>query len=570
MTNQTYEIEIFKAGEHTASNGATLDFPRHKLREAVTTYNPQIFRAPAIISHDTGGISDNSIADKELCYGVPHKLRLDGDSLRAIFTKLSPKLVQWLRDGALHSLSPSFYLPNSPNNPYPGKLSLRHIAFLGKTPPAVKGLAPIPQPPVDWSEAEFEEFGYCEFNVFAPEEGVVDFSIGITNMQVNPHMIAADLFQRYRENLIATEDLETAESVLPGETIAALREQAVQEQQKDRQILDLQMEVQELRNKCSEFESQLENYSNWDEDEDEMDYGQMKLEYGQMKLEYGQMKSRIAELEEMMDEESEYGEGYYKRKCGDKDKQIAELTEQLKLKKPAETTMSPMSYSEMTDYKGLMKTLKMTASAVAEATGIDIDELTDYVNGDGELTKKEIEKLNSILNTEMSDKQEEIEYAESQLAAKIAELAEREDALAQREAELADKEQKAEFSEVSKKVDELINAGKVNAQRRDRTIKLLLNASNDSLIEFSEDEMLTPRQELIAQLESVKPWNFGETIVKGDEIPATDNSIAVTPGATQESVQGLAAVNAWCIANKKDFNSDADFNEALKALNIEF
>lgn len=566
MANQTYEIEIFKAGEHTASNGATLDFPRHKLREAVTTYNPQIFRAPAIISHDTGGIPDKSIADKELCYGVPHKLKLVGDSLRAVFTKLSPKLVQWLRDGALHSLSPSFYLPNSPNNPYPGKLSLRHIAFLGKTPPAVKGLAPIPQPPVDWSEAEFEEFGYCDFNVFAPEEGVVDFSIGIPNMQVNPHTIAADLFQRYRENLIATEDLETAENVLPGEMIAALREQAVQEQQKDRQILDLQMEVQELRNKCSEFESQLENYSNWDEDEDEMDYGQMKLEYGQM-------KSRIAELEEMLDEDSEFGEGYYKRKCKDKDKQIAELTEELmnaKSKKGYESTMQAMSYAEMTDYKGLMKTLKMTAEDVAEATGIDIDELTAYVDGEGELTKKEIEKLNSILNTEMSDKQEEIEYAESQLAAKIAELAEREDALTQREAELADKEQKAEFSEVSKKVDELINAGKVNAQRRDRTIKLLLNASNESLIEFSEDEMLTPRQELIAQLESVKPWNFSETIVKGDEIPTVDNSIAVTPGATQESVQGLAAVNAWCIANKKDFNSDADFNEALKALKIEF
>jgi hypothetical protein len=549
LGRQPYEIEIFKAGQHTASNGATLDFPRHKLSEAANTYNPKIFRAPAIISHDTDGVADRTIADKELCYGVPAQIKLVGNSLKAIFHKMSPKLVQWLRDGALHSISPSFYLPNSPNNPYPGKLALRHIAFLGKTPPSVKGLAPIPEPPIDWSEADFEEYGYCEFNVFAPETGVVDFSIGLNNMFISPITIAADLFQRYREHLIDSEDLETAESVLPADQIQALREQAIAESQKDQQILELKMELVDLSRRCEELEDQL------DDDEDDED------EDG---LSYTKLKERIAELEENLSNNYS-GDNYYKKQCASKDRQIAELNEKLR----NQNSNMVASYAETENYKAMMKTLKMSVEDVSGETGIDEDALQAFLDGEGELSKKDLAKLNSVLNTEMSDKEEELEYREQQLENKAYEISSREEEINRRESLLAQREEEAEFSEVSKFVDGLINTGRLSAQRRDRTIKVILNTSNSELVEFSEDEVLTPRQELMSQMEAVKPWNFSEPIVVSEEIP-TSHSLKVTPGATAESVQGLEAVQQWCQSNGKDFNNIGDFNEALSALNINF
>lgn len=201
-----YEIEIFRAGKREASNGIAYDFPVSALKEVVDTYDPGNFRAPLIVSHDTDGQKDANIAESELCYGVPDKLRLVGDRLKAVFTTIVPQAVEWIKTGMLHSISSSFYTPNSRHNPYPGKHSLRHIALLGKTPPAVKGLAPI---------------NLCEFSINNNLDGVLEFSIP---MYDDANAIAAALFQRFREYLIDAESLEVADRVLPMDEIQKLRD----------------------------------------------------------------------------------------------------------------------------------------------------------------------------------------------------------------------------------------------------------------------------------------------------------------------------------------------------------
>ncbi len=45
--------------------------------------------------------------------------------------------------GKFKKVSAAFYLPDSPNNPHKGVLSLRHVGFLGAMPPAVKGLKQV-------------------------------------------------------------------------------------------------------------------------------------------------------------------------------------------------------------------------------------------------------------------------------------------------------------------------------------------------------------------------------------------------------------------------------------------
>ncbi|MDL6388248.1 peptidase, partial [Escherichia coli] len=69
---------------------------------------------------------------------------------------LDPQFAEMVTDGRFKKVSASFYLPDSPSNPKPGVLYLRHVGFLGAQPPSVKGL----------KQVSFSE----------QEEGVVEFA----------------------------------------------------------------------------------------------------------------------------------------------------------------------------------------------------------------------------------------------------------------------------------------------------------------------------------------------------------------------------------------------------------
>lgn len=303
MPLSLYEIEIFKAGTRPASNGAMTTISPQDLQEVVDTYNPSYFRAPLVVSqvlgHDIGSYTDKTVSkSKELCHGIPKTLRLVGDRLIAGFDRMSRDFANWVRNKQIHSVSSSFYLPNSPNNPYPGKWSLRHIAGLGATPPACKGLAPLPEPPVEWQEAGGAGGQGGRGGIFTPclvsfneqEEGVVDFGMGIAIMGNSPWAIAADLFQRYREHLIESEDLETADRVLPADQIAALRSMAEVDNDKQMQIYDLQNQIAELRMRAV--------------GDDDYDYGE-DMNYKKAMKDAGMSVADVASATGMSEEETQ-------------------------------------------------------------------------------------------------------------------------------------------------------------------------------------------------------------------------------------------------------------------------
>ncbi|WP_190873971.1 hypothetical protein [Aulosira sp. FACHB-615] len=257
------------------------------LQQVVDTYNPEHFRAPLIVSqsigHDIGSYTDKTASkSKELCHGIPKQLRLAGDRLMAGFEKVSKDFAQWVRDKQIHSVSSSFYLPNSPNNPYSGKWSLRHIAGLGTTPPACKGLAALPDPPPEWMEVGSREWGAGVFEPYAisfneQEEGVIDF-MGVM-IASSPWMIAADLFQRQREYLIESESLEVADRVLPADQIAALRSMAEMDSDKSRQIYELQMRIAQLeREELSEYGEGMKKTKPMDDEEEMMEDDEEDME----------------------------------------------------------------------------------------------------------------------------------------------------------------------------------------------------------------------------------------------------------------------------------------------------
>lgn len=170
------EIEILRKGQAVSSNGVEVDLNDELLDQVVESYDPQNFKAPLIVSHNTGGEDDASLAESELAYGFPTRLERRGDRVKAVFEKISPQFVQWNRQGRLLGISPSLYPPTAAANPTPGRWSLRHIAGLGKNPPAIKGLAPLAL-----SELAQQEDWVLSLNEFKQdgEDESVDFSYGM-------------------------------------------------------------------------------------------------------------------------------------------------------------------------------------------------------------------------------------------------------------------------------------------------------------------------------------------------------------------------------------------------------
>lgn len=244
-----YELEILRTGDHVSSDGRKVSVTSDMLRQMADTYNPSHFRAPLIVSpHNTNGWSDRDVVLSELCFGVPKALRVVGGRLKAVFDQIAPEFVNWARNGMVHSVSSSIYMPDSPSNPYPGKNALRHIAALGKTPPAVKGMAP---------------FALSEFSLGPEAEAVsVTTEIELTTMMADSTdfmfagSAASSLFQKLREWLIDFKSAEVADRVLPAEAISILSEvervEYVRRDEFDSRMQLMAETVSEIREMCAE------------------------------------------------------------------------------------------------------------------------------------------------------------------------------------------------------------------------------------------------------------------------------------------------------------------------------
>lgn len=184
------KIEIFKAGKRPDSNGNFTEIKVSQLAQAVTAYDPSLHEAPAVIGHP----KDNAPA-----YAWVKGLSLEGDTLKAELTQIDPEFSEMVQMGRFKKISASFYLEDSPHNPKPGKLYLRHVGFLGAMPPAVKGLR----------NPEFSE----------NEKGVVNFSIEIEdNVEINAlraenEQLKAE--ERARKNLDFAEGLVSVGRLAP-------------------------------------------------------------------------------------------------------------------------------------------------------------------------------------------------------------------------------------------------------------------------------------------------------------------------------------------------------------------
>lgn len=183
MTSPLKPIQIFKPGQHTAMNGVTLEYSEADLADCARAYDPATAPAPLVVGHPKIDAP---------AYGWVQSLAVSDGVLTASPKELDPAFCELVRAGRYKTISASFYLPNSPNNPKPGHLYLRHVGFLGAAAPAVKGLKPV----------EFSE----------DEAGVVTFA----ELPLSSLFSLGRLFRNLREYLIGEKGQDTADRVLPG------------------------------------------------------------------------------------------------------------------------------------------------------------------------------------------------------------------------------------------------------------------------------------------------------------------------------------------------------------------
>jgi hypothetical protein len=121
-------VKLFPAGKHRGDDGNVYDITPAFLEAVVKNYDPELHEAPAVIGHPKTDAP---------AYGWASELRFNGGLLEAQFTQVEPQFEEMVQAGRFKKRSPSFYVDKSiaPNGVAP---YLRHVAFLGAQPPAVK------------------------------------------------------------------------------------------------------------------------------------------------------------------------------------------------------------------------------------------------------------------------------------------------------------------------------------------------------------------------------------------------------------------------------------------------
>lgn len=185
-------IEIFAAGTRVADDGTTHTISEADLAASVAAYDPAVHEAP----HTVGHPKHNAPA-----YGWVERLDVQGGVLKIAANKqVEPQFAEMVEQGRVKKRSTSFYHPKDPHNPKPGIWYVRHVAWLGAQPPAVKGLKDV-----SFSEGD--------------TEGAVCFSEPITT--VTPQE-PDDMSKELEEKLAkAQKDLEAANAATAAAQAAA-------------------------------------------------------------------------------------------------------------------------------------------------------------------------------------------------------------------------------------------------------------------------------------------------------------------------------------------------------------
>ena len=202
-------LNIFRAGNHTSANGQKLEFTPEMIQATIDAYSPAVHEAPIVVGHpSTDGPA----------HGWIESLDVSDSGLMAKPSSIHKDFVEQLDNKEYKKISASFYSPDSANNPVPGCYYLKHVGFLGATPPAVKGL---------------DQYQFSEDQAARFEHDSVDFSGAITDDGIefseswtlrNMARVVARVFRSLRDKEIESNGLESADRLFNDYDIEHLTE----------------------------------------------------------------------------------------------------------------------------------------------------------------------------------------------------------------------------------------------------------------------------------------------------------------------------------------------------------
>lgn len=205
-------VEVLKVGTFRDMHGRDIPITRDDLTELAASYDPGRYRAPVVIGHPR--LDDPA-------WGTIERFEVEGDSLFAVEGHVDAQFAAFRDAGRYAERSLSFFLPDHPNNPTPGKKHPKHCGWLGGAAPAVPGLARLQG-----------RDRLAALSAYDPNDQHV-VALSMRNDRRWVFGLLASMFQRLREWRISTDGIEAADDVVRPWEIDSLREAAAPDPESD-------------------------------------------------------------------------------------------------------------------------------------------------------------------------------------------------------------------------------------------------------------------------------------------------------------------------------------------------
>ncbi|WP_374569679.1 hypothetical protein [Phenylobacterium sp.] len=213
-------IQAFKAGKHRAIDGRFYEFSEADVAAIAAGYDPSLQAAPIVLGHPK---------TDDPAWGWVKGLSVQDGHLVAETERVDQAFAEGVDAGRYRYVSAAFYAPQDAANPKPGSWYLRHVGYLGATPPAVKGL----QPAFAAGAGEFVAFGSADgFWVKDVLRGIRDFFIEKFSLEEADRVIpsyAIDNIEREEdrpafaeagaESIAASDDAGTVQGAAGADTV---------------------------------------------------------------------------------------------------------------------------------------------------------------------------------------------------------------------------------------------------------------------------------------------------------------------------------------------------------------
>lgn len=252
-------FEIFRPGSFTAMDGQPVNFSAEMLAEIASSYNPALHEAPLVIGHPQSDAP---------AYGWVRGLTYEEDRLVAEpgADDLEPAFAEMVQSGRFKKRSASFYPPQHPSNPTPGKWHLKHVGFLGAMPPAVRGLKEVafseddePVLTVEFSETE-RTMGWALRSMASMARSMRDYILSRDGEEVADKIIPNYTIDSMISDSARIEALNTASSYAdPNPTLEI--DVPKTQQELDARATELEAREADIKKREAEIAAQAKSFS---------------------------------------------------------------------------------------------------------------------------------------------------------------------------------------------------------------------------------------------------------------------------------------------------------------------